>query len=72
MCTFFGDILWPKVQSNSDDSHTHVTAPSSAHELSQAHPTMSCIHLVNLNFDTGNELQKGRGRVSAWLNFSES
>ena len=42
----FGDILWPEVQSHSDDSHMHVTAPCSARALDQAHLTMSCIHLV--------------------------
>ena len=29
-----------------DDSHMHLTAPCSARALGQAHPTMSCIHLV--------------------------
>ena len=46
MYTFFGDILWAEVQSHSDDSHMHVTAPCSACALHQARPTMSCIHLV--------------------------
>ena len=37
-CTFC-DILWPEVQSHSDDGHMQVTAPSSAPVLGQAHPT---------------------------------
>jgi len=37
------DFLWPEVQSHSDDSHMHVTAPCSACVLGQARPTVSCI-----------------------------
>ena len=37
------DFWWPEVQSHSDYSHMHVTAPYSAHVLGQARPTMSCI-----------------------------
>ena len=45
-CIFLCDFLWPKIQSHSDDSHMHVTAQCSARVLSQARPTMLCIHLV--------------------------
>jgi len=41
---FLCDILWPEVQSHSDDSH--ATGPHSPGALAQACPTMSCIHLV--------------------------
>jgi len=30
---FLCDILWPKVQSHSDDSHAHATGPHSARAL---------------------------------------
>ena len=43
---FLCDILWPEVQSHSDISHMHAIGPRSAHALTQARPTMSCIHLV--------------------------
>ena len=33
-------------QSHPDDSYVHATCPRSARALAQAHPTMSCIHLV--------------------------
>ena len=33
-------------QSHSDNGHVHATAPSSAHALAQARPTMSYIPLV--------------------------
>jgi len=33
-------------QSHSDNGHVHATAPRSAHALTQAHPTISCIPLV--------------------------
>ena len=46
MCTFLFAILWPEVQSHSDDSPVHAPGPRSACALAQAHPTMSCIHLV--------------------------
>ena len=39
-------LFVPEVQSHPDDSHMHVTAPCFARALSQAHPTMLCIHLV--------------------------
>jgi len=46
-CVYFlGDILWPEVQSHSDDSPVHAPGSCSACALAQAHPTMSCIHLV--------------------------
>jgi len=44
-CALFYDILWHEVQSHSNESHIHLTAPRSASALGQAHP-MSCIHLV--------------------------
>ena len=37
MCTC--DILWPEVQSHSDDSYVHATGLHSACVLAQAHPT---------------------------------
>ena len=40
------NVLWPEVQSHSDNSHRHVTILCSACKLTQACPTMSCIHLV--------------------------
>ena len=40
------DILWPKVQLHSANSHMPATSPCSAHALAQARPTMSCIPLV--------------------------
>ena len=43
---FLCDILWPEVQSHSDNSHMPATGPCSAHALTQACPTVSCIHLV--------------------------
>ena len=49
-CVYFlCDNVWPEVQSHSDDSHVHGTGPHYACALAQAHPTMSCIHLV-INF----------------------
>ena len=45
VCTFC-DILWPEVQSQSDNSHMHATGLRSSPALTQARPTMSCIHLV--------------------------
>ena len=35
---FWCDILWPEVQSHSDDSHVYATGPSSAHTLTQVRP----------------------------------
>ena len=43
---FLCDILWPEVQSHFDSSHMPATGPCSARALTQARPTMSCIHLV--------------------------
>jgi len=43
---FLCDILWLEVQSHSDNSHMPTTGPHSAHVLTQARPTVSCIHLV--------------------------
>ena len=43
---FLCDILWPEVQLHSDSSHMPATGPCSAHALTQARPTVSCIHLV--------------------------
>jgi len=43
---FLCDILWPEVQSQSDNSHIPATGPRSARALTQARPTVSCIHLV--------------------------
>ena len=34
------------IQSHSGDGHVHATAPCSACALAQAHPTISCIHLL--------------------------
>ena len=49
MCKLFlCDILWPEVQAHSDDSHVHAAGPRSTHVLTQARPTMSCIHLVQV------------------------
>ena len=45
MCTFC-DILWPEVQSHSDNSRMHTTGLCSAPALAQACPTMSCIRPV--------------------------
>ena len=45
-CVLLCYILWPEVQSQSDNSHMPATGPSSAHALTQAHPTVPCIHLV--------------------------
>jgi len=45
-CVLFCDVLWPEVQSHSDDSHMHLSAPCSAPALGQTRSTMSCIHLV--------------------------
>ena len=49
VCTFC-DTLWPEVQSHSDDNPVHTPGPhrSSACALAQAHPTMSCIHVVTV------------------------
>ena len=50
-CVYFlCDILWSAVQSHSDNSHMHATGPHSACALAQARPTMSCIHLVIVEF----------------------
>ena len=46
MFYFLCDILWPEVQSHSDNSRMHATGLSSLHSLAQARPTVSCIHLV--------------------------
>ena len=43
---FLCDILWPEVQLHSDSSHMPATGPCSAHALTQARPTVACIHLV--------------------------
>ena len=43
---FLSDIPWPEVQSHSDDGPVHLTGPCSACALTQARPTMSCIHLA--------------------------
>ena len=43
MCALFCDLLWPEFQSHSDDTHTHVTAPCSAHVLAQ-----KCGHVNDL------------------------
>ena len=43
MCIFC-DFLWPEVQSHS--SHMYLATPCSACLLSQARPTVQCIHLV--------------------------
>ena len=43
---FLCGILWPEVQSHSDDSPVHAPGPRSAFALAQVRPTMSCIHLV--------------------------
>jgi len=40
---FFCDLLCPEFQSHSDDTHTHVTAPCSAHVLAQ-----KCGHVNDL------------------------
>jgi len=45
---FLHNILWPEVQSHSDDSPVHATAPHSTHALAQARPTMSYIPLVRV------------------------
>ena len=46
----FCDILWPEVQSHCEHSPVYAPGPHSACicicALTQAHPTMSCIHLV--------------------------
>ena len=47
VCTLC-DILWPEVQSHSDNSHVHASGLCCAHALTQAHATMSCIHLVKV------------------------
>ena len=39
-------LLWPEVQSHPDDSHVQATGPRFACSLTQARPTMLCIHLV--------------------------
>ena len=42
-------ILWPEVQSHSDDSHVHATGLRSARALAQAHPTTRlhlCAHFL--------------------------
>ena len=45
-CVYFlRDILWPQVQSHSDNSHRHATGLHFARALTQALPIM-CIHLV--------------------------
>jgi len=44
---FLCNLLWPKVQSHSDDSHVYATGPRYAHALAQARPTLSCIYLVH-------------------------
>ena len=43
-------ILWPEVQSHSDNSYMHATVLRSARALAQARPTMSCIHLVIITY----------------------
>ena len=53
VCTLC-DILWPEVQSHSDDSHVHATGPRSVHTLAQAHPTASCIHSVTMKSQAQN------------------
>ena len=47
MCTCLCDIVWPEVQSHSDDSPVHASGACSACALAQARPTVSCIHLVS-------------------------
>ena len=57
------DILWPEVQSHSDDSPVHACGPHSVCALAQARPTMSCIHLVYLFiylFTSGNRTPGSR------------
>ena len=48
-CVLFYDSLCPEVQSHSDGSHMHLTAPCSVRALGQARPKMLCIHLVTLS-----------------------
>ena len=48
MCVCFVslcDLRLFYVQSHCDDSHVHTTSPHPACAATQAHPTMSCIHL---------------------------
>ena len=50
-CVYFlCDILWPEVQSHSDDSHVYATCPRSACALAQAHPTIVHLRLVYLHW----------------------
>ena len=56
-CVLLCDILWPEF---SYILMTHATAPHSARTPTQAHPTTSCIHLVDEMSITGH-------RMLAWI-----
>jgi len=46
-CSIFCGLRF-HAQSHSDNGHVHATAPCSAHALTQTHPTMYYIPLVNV------------------------